>query len=160
MKHKGFTIVELLIVIAVIAILASITVVSYSFMRGDSMDSKIKAVVKTAGDALSLKDGQTGSRVAGKGYFNVADGMDTLVPQYLKQGYRDGVESNRVPSDDQIFRWYDCADGSGGFVIYASLNNPTSDDIANFQKYRTACGHNDSHAPTSGTHVYNYGQVF
>ena len=32
MKHKGFTVVELLVVIVVVAILAAITIVSYSFL--------------------------------------------------------------------------------------------------------------------------------
>ncbi len=159
MKHKGFTIIELLVVIAVIAVLASIVIVSYGFMRGDSMDAKIKTVVKTAGDALALKEGQTGTRTdIGTGFFNGSNGMDSLVPKYLKQGYRDGLESKRVSDPNRLLAWFNCNDGGGGFVIYASLNNPTADDTAKFNKYKLACGQNGH--PLFAYDEYNYAQVF
>jgi prepilin-type N-terminal cleavage/methylation domain-containing protein len=160
MKHKGFTIVELIVVITAIAILASIAIVSYTFVIGDSMDAKIKSTVKTAGDALTLYENKNGSRVAAMGYFSNPNGMDTLVPTYLKAGYRDGIKSRNATQDNQIFRWYNCPDASSGFVIYASLNNPTADDIATFQKIRTSCGHTATQAPGTGNPSYNYAQTF
>lgn len=160
MKHKGFTIVELIVVIAAIAILASIAIVSYAFVIGDSMDAKIKSTVKTAGDALTLYENKNGSRVTALGYFNNANGMDKLVPTYLKTGYRDGITSANSTTANNIFRWYNCPDASSGFVIYASLNNPTADDIATFQKIRTSCGHTATQAPDTGNPSYNYAQTF
>lgn len=41
MKHKGFTLVEVLIVIAVISILASISIISYRSVRDNGLDAKI-----------------------------------------------------------------------------------------------------------------------
>ena len=160
MKHKGFTIVELIVVIAAIAILASIAIVSYAFVVGDSMDAKIKSTVKTAGDALTLYENKNGSRVAAGGYFSNPNGMDTLVPTYLKTGYRDGITSRNATTANGIFRWYNCPDASSGFVIYASLNSPTADDIATFQKIRTSCGHTATQAPDTGNPSYNYAQTF
>ena len=160
MKHKGFTMVELIVVIAVIAILASIAIVSYSFVIGDSMDAKIKSTVKTAGDALTLYESKNGSRVAATGNFNRANGMDTLVPTYLKTGYRDGITSKNTTHTNHVFRWYNCSDGSGSIVVYASLNSPTADDIATFEKIRTSCGHTDTQAPDTGNPSYNYAQTF
>ena len=161
MKHKGFTIVELIVVIAVIAILASIAIVSYSFVIGDSMDAKIKSTVKTAGDALTLYENKNGSRVTGQGQFDADNGMDTLVAaSNLKTGYRDGITSSNSSDANKIFKWYDCANSSGGFVIYASLNNPTADDIATFGKIRTSCGHTATQAPDTGNPSYNYAQTF
>lgn len=160
MKHKGFTIVELIVVISVIVILASIAIVSYSSVIGDSMDAKIKSTVKTAGDALTLYENKNGSRVAATGYFYTPNGMDTLVPTYLKTGYRDGITSRNSAGGNQIFRWYNCPNASSGFVIYASLNNPTADDIATFQKIRTSCGHTATQAPDTGKYSYNYAQTF
>ena len=161
MKHKGFTIVELIVVIVVIAILASITLVSYNFAKYDAMDARIRSTVRTAGDALALYESNNkGARVAGTGVFSATNGMDTLIPAYLRTGYRDGITSKNATAADSIFRWYPCNDGSGGFVIYASLNSPTSDDTTRFSTLRTACGHTATQAPTSGNPTYNYAQVF
>lgn len=160
MKHKGFTIVELIVIIVVIAILASITIVGYSWMRGDSLDAKIRSVVKTVGDAIQLHESQNHARLAVTGYFYTTNGVDSLVPKYLKQGYRDGITSKNSANANQIFRWYNCDDGGNGFVVYASLNNPSSDDIAQFNKLRSACGHGNAQAPNSGSLIYNYAQVF
>ena len=159
MKQRGFTIVELVVVIVVIGILAAITIVSYRGVQQDGMDTKIRSIVKTAGDAISLKESKGGSRPATT-YFNVTDGVDSLVPTFLKTGYRDGATSLNVNDNDLIFKIYDCSDGGNGFIIYASLNNPTDDDIATFTKLRSACGHSATQAPTSGSLIYNYAQVF
>ena len=161
MKHKGFTIVELIVVIVVIAILASITLVSYNFAKYDAMDARIRSTVRTAGDALALYESNNkGARVDGTGVFSVTNGMDTLIPAYLRTGYRDGITSKNATAADSIFRWYPCNDGSGGFVIYASLNSPTSDDTATFTTLRAACGHTATQAPSSGNPTYNYAQIF
>ena len=163
MKHKGFTIVELIVVIVAIAILASIAIVSYSFVIGDSMDAKIKSTVKDAGDALTLYENKNGSRVTGQGQFDADNGMDTLVAaSNLKTGYRDGITSSNSSDANKIFKWYDCANSSGGFVIYASLNNPTDEDTTSFSKIKSACGQTNSQVPSgSGVNpAYNYAQIF
>ncbi len=160
-KHKGFTIVELLVVIVVIAVLASITIISYSWLRGDAVDSKIRAVVKMAGDAESLYEGQGNARLA-HGEFSVTDGIDALVSKkLLKVGYRDGLQSKNVQNPNKIFLFRSCpdTDRTGSMVIYASLNNPTSEDINNFNNVRNQCGHMAS-IPAAGTNAYNYAQIF
>lgn len=161
MKHKGFTVVELIVVVVVIVILATITVVSYSFVREDAMDTKIKATVKTVGDAIQLHESKTGSRITGQGYFSNSNSVDSLVPTYLKSGYRDGMTSkNASTSSLHIFRWYPCNNGTGGFIVYASLNNPTTEDTNNFTSLRSSCGNTTTQAPTTGNPIYNYAQVF
>lgn len=160
-KHNGFTVVELLVVIVVVGILATIVIVSYGFVRDDAIDAKIKASVKAAGDAIQLAEVRRGSMITGQGTFNVAGGVDTLAPEYLKADYRSGVKSRHKPNADEVFRWYTCS--GGGFAIYASLNNPTQQDTESFRKIKAACGHNAkselgySGAPGNG---YNYAQQF
>ena len=160
MKHKGFTVVELLVVVAAIAILASITIVSYISMRDDGHDTNIRATVKIAGDAIQLAEFQNNSRITGFGYFTQGGGVDTLAPKYLKPDYRENLQSKNAAATSQILRYYNCNDGNGGFVIYASLNNPTPEDITKFNSIRNKCGHGDSQAPTSGSNKYNYAQTF
>lgn len=161
MKLKGFTIVELIVIIAVIAILVTISTISYSFLRDDGLDSNIKTTVRTVGDAIQLHESQTNGRITGTGVFTAGSGVDaTLMPKYLKNGYRNDLKSKNVASNDSILKWYNCADGSGGFVVYASLNNPSADDIDKFNSIRSSCGHSATEAPNSGANVYNYAQVF
>lgn len=55
MKHqKGFTIVELLIVIVIIAILAAITVVAYNGIRERATDSMVKSDLDQATKQIAL----------------------------------------------------------------------------------------------------------
>lgn len=157
MKHKGFTVVEVLIVIVVISVLATISIMSYTAVREDAADSKIRAAVKLAGDAAALRESRTGQRVAGQGGFNVANGINTLVPEYLKSDYKDGVSSKKAANAEAIFRFYNCNNGGNGYVIYASLNSPSTEDVDTFKRLRSECGHGEVQAPEA---VYNYAQLF
>ena len=161
-KHKGFTIVEILVVISVIAILATISIVSYSGMTERARDSKIRSVVKTAGDALQLYETKNNSLPAGQGKFNQANSVDSLAPQYLQRGYRDDTASKNASSKDDIFLWYPCKDASGaltGVAVFASLNSSTSDESSRVAAAIADC-HITASVPTSGNPSYNYVQTF
>lgn len=159
MKHKGFTIVELVIVLVVIAILSTIGIVSYSYMRDDGMDTKIRSIVKTVGDAIQLYESQQNTQPSGQGYFTNTNGIDALVPQFLQSGYRDGIKKTKhADYAHQVFRWYKCP--SGGFAIYASLNNPTDEDKQQLQSIKSKCNHDDVRVPVTGKPAYNYAQAF
>ncbi len=163
MKHKGFTLIEIVIVITVVGILAAISIVSYSGMKDNAMDDKIRSAVKTSGDAMALFESQNSGMIKpGQGTFNTANGMDSLVPQYLQTNYRDGLTSTKAAGPEAILRWYACdpADGSKGIVVYAALNSPKSQDTDNFNKLRNYCRHGEAQAPTSGATVYSYAQLF
>lgn len=51
-NHAGFTIVELLIVVVVIAILAAITVIAYNGIKGRAVDSSMKSDLQMAASVL------------------------------------------------------------------------------------------------------------
>jgi type II secretion system protein G len=69
---RGFTIVELLIVIVVIAILASISVVAYSGVQQRARDTRRVSDMNTIVKALEMYKIQTGS-------YPVASGTNTIV---------------------------------------------------------------------------------
>lgn len=152
-KHKGFTLVELLVVIVVIAILATIAIVSYNYVRGDANDAKIRSVVKTVGEAIQIRETRE-NVTPSEGKFNVANGVDSMTgTSYLKSGYRDGLRVQGVTNSADIFYYNKC--GSNGHVIYAKLNNPTSADTSHASSEKSRCGH-------TGTiyNAYNYAQRF
>ena len=83
-RLKGFTIVELLIVVVVIAILAAITIVSYNGIqnsaRQSKMNSDIATIMKAVQAARSAESKTlaqiTGSTATGSNCWSRADGTD------------------------------------------------------------------------------------
>jgi len=151
--RRGFTVVELIVVIVVISILASVAVASYVYMKDDAMDTKVRSAVKAVGEALALVENQKMSLPV-QGDWSVAGGTDVLVPKYLPTGYRDNITSKKV-APGSVVRWYKCSNGT--IIVYGSLTNPTADDTTVFNKLKNSCSHAESYAPSD---VYNYAKAF
>lgn len=64
--HSGFTIVELLIVVVVIAILAAITIVAYNGITANAKESALKADLNTTAKKVGLTQAETGSYPSSK----------------------------------------------------------------------------------------------
>lgn len=165
MKNRGFTVVELIIVIVSIAILASITLASYNSSRDSAMDARIRSTARTVGDAIALHESKNGSLSFAEGALGKSSGADSaLIPKYLRTGYRDDITSKNSASANDILVWYPCSDSSGGFAVFASLNDPKEEDIANLNKLRTDCFETDairnSKVPITGSTKYNFAQMF
>lgn len=77
MKRRGFTIVELLIIIVVIAILAAITVVAYNGVQQRGRDSERTADVQAIVKALELYYVDNGNYPAGSGSTTINNSWST-----------------------------------------------------------------------------------
>ncbi len=64
--HRGFTIVELLIVVVVIAILAAITIVAYNGITANAKESALKADLNTTAKKVGVAQAETGSYPSSK----------------------------------------------------------------------------------------------
>ena len=109
MKKAGFTIVELIVVIATIAILAIITTVAYNGVQAKARDNIRISHLQDIADSIELyrlkvgNDIQTGSgcgyQGGGGGWFNLDSNTATPDPNYTKsilscltdQGYLDAT---------------------------------------------------------------------
>ena len=161
-NNKAFSIVELLVVIVVIAILATIGFVAYNWVVDDARDTQIKSYVADTGKALKAayykKD-----LVPTEGYYNNTNGVDKTLEGVMDTvNGRKSLKTKNASLAITISRYYNC-DGAGNenkFVIYASLNSPTQDDKNNLNTIKSNCGQTDREVPKSGNPTYNYAQLF
>ena len=136
-KQSGFTIVELLIVVVVIAILAAITIVAYNGIQNRAKSSAAQAlannvakkaeayntVASTYGAFCQFKGGRTDSTgtapytTCSAGTPANAVGDEALLDTTTKAALR-GTD----PTDEKTVRYYMCDTGAGARVVYYDVN--------------------------------------
>jgi prepilin-type N-terminal cleavage/methylation domain-containing protein len=182
-NRRGFTIVELLVVIVVIAILAAITVVAYNGIQKRAQDAQIRQVASQFTKALqrwSVESGKvtdpggSGSTAlsggvcvgGGGGWVLSSSGYACTIDDILKAGnYIPATLMSNVPVTQpsrpapySTFMLYGCP-GTGSNPQYAmmyALNTPDSKEITNL---RNACAGGGSYGPID-TYGMNGGYVF
>ena len=132
-RTRGFTIVELLIVIVVIAILATITIVAYRGIQARARDSQRMQDMSQIKKALLLYDALKGGVVrpvtlpyynsevvsTGRGGWDVSSDTNWLaflVPEYGKMPVdpvNKLVENNVGHADTRVYRYFCYPKGSG-----------------------------------------------
>lgn len=130
-RTKGFTIVELLIVIVVIAILAAISIVAYNGIQQRGRDSQRQSDVKTIAKALELYYIDNGRYPPGNGSTTINPGWSTtadaswanlrsiLVPKYISDLPSDPISTPNVSVQGSGYNYAYFAD-QGGY--YCSTN--------------------------------------
>ncbi|MCA0228580.1 prepilin-type N-terminal cleavage/methylation domain-containing protein [Patescibacteria group bacterium] len=136
-KQSGFTIVELLIVVVVIAILAAITIVAYNGIQNRAKSSAAQAlannvakkaeayntVASTYGAFCQFREGRTDSTgtapytTCSAGTPANAVGNEALLDTSTKAALR-GTD----PTDEKTVRYYMCDTGAGARVVYYDVN--------------------------------------
>jgi len=159
-KEAGFTIVELLIVIVVIAVLAAITVVAFNGVQDRSNDSRMRSGINQLEKAIRLWATQTGelprggwsstttwATLADSGAANCADGTggwvfsgayacsleDMLVSkQLLPSGFTRKLPKNTIYNDADGARsiMFYPCGSSGKYALYWNLRNQSTEDAA------------------------------
>jgi Tfp pilus assembly protein PilE len=100
-KSVGFTLVELLIIIIVIGILATLTVVSYSEVQEQAAESSVKSDLQNAAAQLEKDRARDGvypatAQAANKGDGLLASDGNTLTYVVRSNGYCVAVASDRL----------------------------------------------------------------
>ena len=125
-KQTGFTIVELLIVIVVIAILAAITIVAYNGIQNRANDTAIQNDLKSIAQKLELYKVDNGIYPAGSAQ------LATLGLKVSKNAY-----GNHMPSGGNFYNLVYCHIPIGAATDYALVASSKS---GNKFKYTNASG--------------------
>ena len=169
---RGFTIVELLIVIVVIAILAALSYVGYTTISDRANDSKMEDGAAQFIKALSLwsvdngmpSGGGSGATLpltngrcpdgGGSGFVATTTYTCTIHDVLIDAGYLSRDYMEQLPANPYFggsasgglrsMMMYKCGFGSKVMVLW-SLRNPSAEETANLHGVMTECGH----SPTS-----------
>ena len=179
-KARGFTIVELLIVIVVIGILAAISIVSYNNVSARANDSRVREGVAQFEKALKMWSAETGDNTPlggsgstqglsggkcpdGSGMGFVGRGVYACTAEeilssagYLPLNFTRNLPSNTYYGTTNAgsfsIMFYGCG-GNGRYLLLWTLRGPSDQDFAARSEAMSACGRN----PTTDLTVSTWG---
>jgi general secretion pathway protein G len=146
--NSGFTLVELLVVISIIAILATVIGVNYSGARKSARDSKRKADMENVAAAFEMYYSEF------KRYPNC--GWDIAMSNLNEAGYLNSIPQNT--SDENEYQ-YQCNSDDNWFGVYAKLEN--KNEKITISECSEVCHPQEGNIKAgSGTYVDGGGNVF
>ena len=122
MKNKGFSLIEILVSIAIIGLISTITFVALGGVREKSRDTKRKNDIAQIGRFLALSCYEPNG---GNGIYDLADLIDEIkvrFPQaqnFLTRAPRDP----KIGNDLQTFYFYEYSATDKKCALYANLEN-------------------------------------
>lgn len=119
-SRRGFTIIELLVVIVVIAILAAITFVAYGGVQDRAKNTQAKADITQLQKRVDLYAVQNGGRYPSTGGLSVVyvDGNCTLTTVNKRADWIPGLDGEALPQNPGLIG--SGVGRSGGCYMYAS----------------------------------------
>lgn len=118
-KHKGFTIVELIVVIVVIAILAAITLVAYTMLQGRAHDTQRVQDITNLQKAIEIYSTQNGQLPAkgttGNNWANSRDNPTDFITGISGEGTSlSALLVDPINTGNYYYRYYVYSAGTSG----------------------------------------------
>lgn len=140
-KSAGFTLIEILIVIAIISILSIGGLASYTASLKNSRDAKRKTDLEQIRVTLEIYKSDTGSYTIsgagqaaadGSGFFNLAyDSNPSIAQKLVSDGYMSTELKDESPvSADGNGYYVAICDGGARYALWTKLENPAADNAA------------------------------
>lgn len=141
--QKGFSLVEILVVLAIIGVIATMILISLGGAIAKARDAKRKATISQIGRVFSFSCFMP---QAGAGEYDIATFMPELkikYPQYA--AVLSSVKDPKAGTNSETFYRYIVSQDGKACVIYANLEN--KDELVTLKNISTA-------TPKGGTGVY------
>ena len=151
-KQSGFTIVELLIVIVVIAILAAITIVAYNGIQARSKNSAAQTTAATVVKKAELYNTEIGYYPLG---MSALTGAPSTASYNVTGIVYVGTQTVNTPTNAVVF--YACGSGSPASAADITSSNVTGGRIY-YYDYQTPSIKNIPYGVVSGTGIACYGR--
>jgi len=140
-SRRGFTLIEMMVVVFIIGLLASIVTISVNNSRMRGRDAKRKADLDSIRTAIELYGDMNHTYHlpnTADGCINAANGAAPTVPlttalmnaQLLSSVPRDPQEGTTCSTTDRVYRFRNWG-GTTGYCLYAHLNLPTTNAASN-----------------------------
>lgn len=121
-ESKGFTLIEILLVVAIIAILATIGFAIYSGLTGNARDAERQSEIKEIANALEINRTASGYQPLQAGWFQAnAIPTDTLPSQRV---YCIAVSNSSTPAVPAVF-----TNSCPSSYSTVSTSTPTADSV-------------------------------